>query len=130
MQAYLNEKKPPCAPPTAWRVFIIFFGKISCKVSYTFRALEGFTTLVSQQREGLLQLPATFVSWLKALGPLSEQEEAANAIDLQTSVLSKDKKYLIKLDNVNTVLEDLDNFVITAIDKVGVEAMMPNTKKT
>ena len=45
------------------------------------------------------------------------------------SVMSKDKKYSIKLDDVNTVLEDLGNSVITAIDDVGIEAMLP-IKKT
>ena len=127
LEGYFNEKKPPCASPTAWRVFIIFVGKVSCEASYTFRSLEGLTTLVSQQREGLLQLHATYVSWFKASG--SSSEETANAIDLQMSVMSKDKKYSIKLDDVNTVLEGLGNSVITAIDDVGIEAMLP-IKKT
>jgi hypothetical protein len=39
-----------------------------------------------------------------------------------------DRKYSIKLDDVNTLLEDLGNFVITAIDEVGIEAMMPIVK--
>ena len=126
VQAYLNEKQPPCAPPTEWWVFIIFVGKVSCEAPYTFRSLEGLTTLVSQQREGLLQLHVTYMSWFKASGPLSP--EAVTAIDLQTSVLSADRKYSIKLDDVNTLLEDLGNFVITALDEVGIEAMMPIVK--
>lgn len=67
------------------------------------------------------------MSRFKALGPSSE--EAANAIDIQTSsVLYLDKMYSIKLDDVNTVLEDLGNFVITAINEAGINAMMPNYK--
>ena len=47
VQAYLNEKQPPCAPRTEWWVFIIFVGKVSCcEANYTFRSLEGLTTLV------------------------------------------------------------------------------------
>ena len=126
VQAYLNEKTPSCAPPTEWWVFIIFVGKVSCEASYTFRSLEGLTTLVSQQREGLLQLHSTFVSWYKATGPLSE--EASHVVDLQTSVLSEDKKFSIKFDDVNAVLEDLGHYVITAIDEVGLEAMTPIVK--
>ena len=126
VQAYLNEKKPPCAPSTEWWVFIIFVGKVSCEASYTFRSLEGLTTLVSQQLEGLLQLHATYVSWFQATGPLSE--EASTAVDLETSVLSEDKKYAIKFDDVNAVLEDLGNYVIAAIDEVGLEAMTPIVK--
>ena len=126
MQAYLNEKKPACSPPMEWWIFIIFVGKVSCEASITFRSLEGLTTLVSQQREGLMRLHATYVSWFRASGPLLE--EAANAVDLETSVLSEDKKYSVKFDDVNAVLEDLGNFVINAMDEVGVEVMTPIVK--
>ena len=79
-----------------------------------------------QQREGLLPLHSTYMSWFEATRPLSE--EASNAVDLQTSVLSEDKKFSIKLNHVNAVLEDLGNYVIAAIDEVDTKAMMPIVK--
>jgi hypothetical protein len=77
---------------------------------------------VSQQCKGLLQLHAMYVSWFRASGSLLK--EADNAVALETSVLSVYKKYLIKLNVVNTVLNDLGNFGIDAMDEVGVEAIM------
>ena len=66
------------------------------------------------------------MSWFTASGSLSL--EAATAVDHQTSVISADRKYSIKLDDGNALLEDFGNFVITAIDEVGIEAMMPIVK--
>ena len=126
LQEYLNEKKAACSPPLEWWIFIIFVAKISCEASLTFRSLEGLTTLVSQQREGLFRLHATYASWFRASGPLVE--EAANAVDLETSVLSEDRKYSIKIDDVISVLEDLGNYVINAMDEVGGDAMAPIVK--
>ena len=124
LQVYLDEKKPgSCAPPVVWWVFTMFVAKISCEATYTFRSLKGLTTLVSQQREGLLKLHSTYLSWFMATGPLLEDD--ANLVDLDTSVLSTDKKFSIKFDNVTTVPEDLGNYVITAIDELGAEDMIP-----
>lgn len=121
LQAYLTEKNPPCSPPLEWWVFIIFVAKVSNEATLTFRSLEGLTTLVSQQREGLLKLQATYASWFCASGPLSE--EAADAVNTEISVVSNNKKYSIKLDDVTKVLEDLGNFVIATIEGINPETM-------
>ena len=74
----------------------------------TFISLEGLTTLVLQQREGLVHLHQTYASWFYALGPLSQ--EAADAVDPKISGTSSDGRYLINFDNVKAMLEDMGNF--------------------
>ena len=117
VQGYLDEKKPPCAPPLKWWVVVVFVAKISKEATITFRSLEGLTTLVSQQREGILKLASTYISWFNA----SEvaDEEAADAVDLESYALSKDKRYSIKFSDIEDALADLGNFVITAMEEIG-----------
>jgi hypothetical protein len=79
IQDYLAEKNPSCTPPLKWWVVVHFVAKLSNEAIVTFRSLEGLTTLVSQQREGILNLAATIQSWFGA-SELSSQE-AVNALD-------------------------------------------------
>jgi hypothetical protein len=112
--------------PLEWWILIIFVAKVSCEASITFRSLEGLTTLVSQQLEGLLKLHALYASWFKASGPLPDGVADADA-DLET-VYSEDKKYSIKLNDVTAFLQDMGNFVIGAMDQIGTETMAPIIK--
>ena len=77
--------------------------------------------MVSQQREGLVNLHQTYASWFCASGPLSQ--EAADAVDPKKSVISSDGKYSINLDNVTDMLEDMGNFVIDTMDDIGFAEM-------
>ena len=119
VQEYLAVKKPPCAPPLKWWILVYFVSKVLQEATITFRSLEGLLTLVSHQREGILKLTSTIASWFCASEIVSEEE--ADAINLESNVLSEDKKYSIEICIVKDLLADLGSFVITAMDEIGVD---------
>lgn len=119
--AYLDLKKPAVAPSSSWWIVLMFCQKISTEATITFRSLEGLTTIVAQQREGLRRLHDVYARLLKASGPLSMEE--AMAVDRAIAVVSKDQKYSLKISDVEAVLEDLGLFVAGKIEETGAEAM-------
>ncbi|CAK9209291.1 unnamed protein product [Sphagnum troendelagicum] len=84
-------------------------------------SLEGLTTIVAQQLEGLRRLHDVYARLLKASGPLSMEE--AMAVDRAIAVVSEYQKYSLKISNVEAVLEDLGLFVAGKIEETGAEAM-------
>jgi hypothetical protein len=121
VQDYLAEKNPSCTPPLKWWVVVHFVAKLSNEATITFRSLEGLTTLVSQQREGILNLAGTIKSWFGA-SELTSQE-AVDALDLEKNVYSQDKKYSVELRSCENVLKDLGSFVIGAMAKIDLDEM-------
>ena len=127
VRAYLGEKNPPCAPPLKWWVVASFVVNVANEATITFRRLEGLTTLVSQQHEGILMLASTYASWFSA-SQIAGQE-TVNALDLESNVLSADKKFSIKLSDVEDVLADHGSFVIAAIEDIGADEMAAVVKR-
>ena len=50
---HLEEKTPICKPPMKWWLVILFIADISAHATATFCSLEGLTTLLFAQRQGL-----------------------------------------------------------------------------
>jgi hypothetical protein len=121
VQDYIAKKNPSCTPPLKWWVVVHFVAKLSNEVTIMFRSLEGLTTLVSQQREGILNLAGTIKSWFGA-SELSSQE-AVDALDLEKNVYSQDKKYSVEPRSCENVLKDLGSFVIGAMAKIDLDEM-------
>jgi len=119
--AYLDLKKPSVAPSPSWWIVLMFIQKISAEATITFRSLEGLTTIVSQQREGLRRLHVVYVRLFNASGPLSVED--ANAVDLGIAVLAEDRQYSLQLSDVTAVLEDLGLFVAGKIEETGADEM-------
>jgi hypothetical protein len=67
-----------------------------------------------------------YASWFNASGPLHDGVADAVA-DLKTVYL-EDKKYAVKLNDVTAFLEDMEIFVIGAMDQIETEAMTPIIK--
>jgi hypothetical protein len=119
IQTYLEEKKPSCTPPLKWWIVLLFVAKVSNEATITFRSLEGLTTLVSQQREGISKLSATFMSWFG----VSESASHHATAQLNLAVLSQDEKYSIDLQSVEDTLRDLGTFVIGAMEQIRADEM-------
>ncbi|KAI9913278.1 hypothetical protein PsorP6_005225 [Peronosclerospora sorghi] len=94
-------------------------GKISKEATITFRSLEGLTTLVAQQREGISKLQSIYASWFKSVEPLIE--EAADNLDPCLIVPSEDRKYSIQLSDATAVLEDFVTLVIDSMQLIDQE---------
>ena len=121
VMAYINLKKPSVAPSPSWWIVIMFIHKISAEATITFRNLEGLTTIVSQQREGLRHLHGVYAWLFNASGPLSDED--ADVVDLGVAVVSDDRLFLLHLSDVKEVLEDLGMFVLDKIEETGADAM-------
>lgn len=112
---------PSVAPSPLWWIVLMFIEKISAEATITFRSLEGLTTIVSKQREGLQRLHDVYIRLFKASQPLSVED--TNAVDHGISVLSEDYRYSLQLSDVTEVLEDLGLFVAGKIEGTSAEAM-------
>ena len=62
---HVKKFKPDVNPRSEWWIVLMAINTISQEATNTFRALEGLTTLVSQQREGLNNLAATYSAWFE-----------------------------------------------------------------
>ena len=61
------------------------------------------------------------MSWLNLSGPLGK--DAAQAIDLDRCVISRDRKYSIEIRNMKAMFEDMGKSVITTMEDIGYYAM-------
>lgn len=96
----------------------MLIANISEQASITFRSLEGLTTLLFAQREGLSKLYSNYANLFEAIGPLHLNE----IIDENSNVLSTDRKFAINVENILQVMEDLGSYAMEAIAELGVEA--------
>ena len=119
--AHFDLKKPSMAPSPLWWIVLMFIQKILAEATITFHTLEGFTTMVSQHREGLQRFHAVYVRLFNVSGQLSVED--ANAVDLGTAVLSEDHQYSLQLSIVTAVLDDLGLFVARKIEETDADAM-------
>lgn len=119
MRDYLDLKKLVCAPNPAWWIVIMFIEKLLTGATLIFQSLEGLTTLVSQQREGILNLHSTYAHLLKASWTLSTKD--ANTVELEIKVLSDDRQFSLKLTDMQAMIDDLGDFVLDQIQEAGVE---------
>lgn len=67
----------------------MFIHKILAKMTITFCSLEGLTTLVSKQREGLQQLYSVHARMFNSARPSSD--EYADAVNMRAVVVSDDR---------------------------------------
>jgi hypothetical protein len=55
LMQYFEERNPVCKPSQSWWLLLWLIAKISTSVSKTFRSLQGFSTTLRAQRQGLLK---------------------------------------------------------------------------
>ena len=100
---YLEEKNPICKPPMKWWLIILFIADISAYATATFHSLEGLTTLLFAQRQGLICLQSNFMHLFQAVGPM---EGNAN-VDENVCALSDDRKFSASLSVLQVSLKIL-----------------------
>ena len=106
VQQYLEEKKPSCTPSPEWLIVIILVEKISAEATKTFRSLQGLTTLLCAQHEGLVKLH-TIYSNLLTTQILDGEDE----LDPMVFCVSRDEKYAVKYESTLQVFEDLGSML-------------------
>ncbi|KAI9908967.1 hypothetical protein PsorP6_015235 [Peronosclerospora sorghi] len=93
--------------------------KISSVASIAAKTLQGHTTLVSQQREALEKLVATFIKLFNARYINDSEREALGAED--NSILSTDGRFGLNKDDIPGFLEDLGTFVVDWVETLTEE---------
>ena len=59
----MQTNKEDVAPSKDWWIVLHVVARISEEATATFRSLEGMTTLVCQQRDGIKKLATTYLNW-------------------------------------------------------------------
>ena len=80
---YLDQKKPSCTPPKAWWVQVLALDRVALEISRTVQALQGLTTLISQQASRIQEL----VERLSMLCTVDGPVDPVTLVTLEDSVL-------------------------------------------
>jgi hypothetical protein len=99
-----------------WWLIILFIADISAYATATFRSLEGLTTLLFAQCQGLTCLQSNYMHLFYAVGQI---EENAN-VDENVCALSDDMKFTASFVSIASVIEDIGTFVVETLDALDV----------
>lgn len=100
---YVQQKRPSCAPSMVWWIVIIAIEKISGVASIAAKALQGHTTLVSQQRSAFETLTATLIDFFNIRFTSAAEREALAADD--NSITSSDGRFSVSVVDVRGFLQ-------------------------
>ena len=99
-----------------WWLIILFIADISAYATATFCSLEGLTTLLFAQRQGLICLQSNYMHLFQAVGPM---EGNAN-VDENVCALSDDGKFSASFVSIASVIEDIGTFAVETLDALDV----------
>ena len=99
-----------------WWLIILFIADISANATATFCSLEGLTTLLFAQLQGLLHLQSNYMHIFQVDGPI---EGNAN-IDENVCALSDDRKFTASFVSIASVIEDIGTFAVEILDALDV----------
>ncbi|KAH6601738.1 hypothetical protein BASA61_001822 [Batrachochytrium salamandrivorans] len=119
VQEHLHLKKPRCTPETTWWIFLFAVHALAYEAKIVFTALQGLTTLLSQQRAKLLGLIDTYCRMTQMVGPLTDEQLAA--VDSSTSEICG--CFALSHAHARFCLECLDLFVIQTLPTVDDETV-------
>ena len=108
---YLDKKTPNCKSPIKWWLIILFIADILANATVTFHFLEGLTTLLFAQCQGLLCLQPNYMHLIQAAGPI---EGRAN-VDENVCALSDDRKFSASFVSIASVIEDIGTFAVETL---------------
>ena len=74
IQQYLSQKLPACTPSNTWWIFMLVIEAVAAQATLTFKALQGLTTLLSQQHHRLQDLSRQYCQMVNVQGPLSAND--------------------------------------------------------
>ena len=95
---------------------ILFIADISANATATFCSLEGLTTLLFAQHQGLLHLQSNYMHLFQVVGPM---EGNAN-VDENVCALSDDRKFTASFVSIASVFEDIGTFAVETLDALDV----------
>ena len=100
---YFEKKNPNCEP-------------ISAYATATFCSLEGLTTLLFAQCQGLICLQSNYMHLFQAVGPM----EGNGNVDENVCALSDDRKFTASFVSTASVIEDIGTFAVETLDALDV----------
>ena len=114
--AILRGENPNFKPPMKWWLIILFIADISANATATFCSLEGLTTLLFAQRQGLICLQSNYMHLFQAVGPI----EGNSNVDENVCALSDDRKFSASFVSIASVIEDIGTFTVETLDALDV----------
>ena len=99
-----------------WWLIILFIADISAYATATFHSLEGLTTLLFAQRQGLICLQSNYMHLFQVVAPM---EGNAN-VDENVCALSDDRKFSASFVSIASVIEDIGTFAVETLDALDV----------
>ncbi|RDD37106.1 hypothetical protein TrispH2_011143 [Trichoplax sp. H2] len=101
----IDERKLPFLQMSKWWYIFLFIHKIVQLANEFYAYLEESSTSLDQRKQFLSQCFNTFVKYFKATGPMTDQDR--ELLDRSVNILSKDGKFAIRLEHMQTILNQL-----------------------
>ena len=102
--------------PTRRSSDLLFIADISAYATATFCSLEGLTTLLFAQYQGLICLQSNYIHLFQAVAPM---EGNAN-VDENVYTLLDDRKFSVSFVIIASVIEDIGTFAVETLDALHV----------
>jgi len=112
---HLDERKPACAPTKLWWVFLHAVNAFATEADLVFTALQGLTTLISQQQVLLAGLIDTYCQMSGMEGPLDEEQISAM---MATEPIERSGSFVVSHGKVRLFLDGLGMWVIETMQEL------------
>ncbi|KAF4041411.1 hypothetical protein GN244_ATG06410 [Phytophthora infestans] len=115
---HLAMENPACKPPDKWWLCLTLIHLLSKRAVITFRSLESYTALVSEQVEALKRLSRDLLSVFGGRAVLDA--DRVNLVQLESNhVFSDDRTILVNPNTILDLLLDDGTFTIQILDSLG-----------
>uniref|UniRef100_A0AAV1VA68 Uncharacterized protein n=1 Tax=Peronospora matthiolae TaxID=2874970 RepID=A0AAV1VA68_9STRA len=115
IREYLKIHHATCSPHDTWWIRVILAARVSQEVVPMLHELSNFSTTTVYPEDAVVKLRASLVDWFSISGPLECNESPATKTATgphnDSSVISKDGKYLVSSNGVFAALEDLGSII-------------------
>ena len=109
---YIEESNPVCKPSQSWWLLLLLIAKISTSASITFRSLQGLSTTLHAQHQGLLKLQRTYAEMFNASAVHMDK------YDKTIGAISDDNSLVVAFSDTEGVLEDLGSFAVETLQNL------------
>jgi hypothetical protein len=105
---YFEERNPVCKPC----LLLLLIAKISTSASIMFRSLQGFSTTLHAQHQGLLKLQGTYAEIFNASAVYMDK------YDKTIGAMSDENLLFVAFSDTEGVLEDLGSFAVETLQNL------------
>uniref|UniRef100_M4B2Z1 Uncharacterized protein n=1 Tax=Hyaloperonospora arabidopsidis (strain Emoy2) TaxID=559515 RepID=M4B2Z1_HYAAE len=115
IREHLKIHQATCSPHNMWWIRVVLAARVCQEVVPILHEMSNFSTMTLYPGDAVVKLRAFLVDWFSISGSLESNESPVTTVptrpDNNSSVISKDGKYLVSNNGVFAALEDLGSII-------------------